>query len=158
MSEFIASVEHNNVYLNKWMLRVTFLYRWSSMASTHLFSPVSRCLGMCTRTIAPWSWPVTLRMMWRAGNLLCFALESIPRRRLMWADSFSIHFVPPGPFSTVSYLWFPYSVWSWPYHVLYQTQTCKKFYLLRPWGEISRILTRQAWNVFFHSVFKCLSR
>lgn len=41
--------------------------------------------GMCTRTIAPLSWPVTHRMTWTAGSRLSSVLGSILRRQLTLA-------------------------------------------------------------------------
>lgn len=67
-------------------------------------SPVWRCLGMSTRTIAPWSWPATPRMMWTAGNPLSCVLESTLRRppRSAHSITFQVKFFFCSPYETTT--------------------------------------------------------
>lgn len=63
------------------------------LTSMNACCAVSWSSGMCTRIIAPWSWPVTLRMMWTAGNRLSYVPGSILRRPPRFVNSFILHTV-----------------------------------------------------------------
>lgn len=51
--------------------------------------PASVPAGMCTRIIAPWSWPATLRTTWTAGSRLSCVRGSILRRPLRSVNTLS---------------------------------------------------------------------